>query len=66
MPFKVHVTFTNPGPSTISLSIPDGQGGYLIKDVSITKSQPYVTDLLDLNHTYTLELKWGDRRAQPS
>ena len=53
----------------ISLSVLDsldGKGGYLIKDVSITNSQPYVTDILDLNATYILELTEGSQSAQPS
>ena len=42
----------------MSLSIPDGQGGHLIKDISVTNSQPcYVTRFLYLNATYALELK---------
>jgi hypothetical protein len=66
-PFYAQVTFTNSDLSTvISLSVPDGKGGYLIKDVNITNSQPYVTNILDLNQTYKLELKKSGKSAQPS
>ena len=39
------------------LSILDDRGRYLIMDVSVTDSQPYVTHILSLNATYTLELR---------
>jgi hypothetical protein len=61
------VEFTSYDESNaVSLSVPDGQGGYLIKDVSITHTQEYLTRILNQNHTYTLELKMGDKSAQRS
>ena len=67
-PFYAQVTFAKSDRSnSTSLSVLDGKGGYLIKDVSITNSQPYVTtDILDLNATYILELTEGNQSAQPS
>ena len=66
-PFHAQVTFTNSDQlDAISLSVPNGKGGYLIKDVSITNSQPYVTDILDLNVTYTLELTKCNQSTKPS
>lgn len=54
MPKYKHATFTNSDQSNaISLSVSDGEGGYLIKDVSIINSQPYVANILDLNPTCT-------------
>ena len=66
-PFKIQATFTNSDQSNaILLSVPDGRGNYFIKDVSITNSQPYVTDILDLNVTYTLELTKCNQSTKPS
>ena len=65
--FYAQVTFTNSNRSNvIPLSVLDSKGGYFIKDASITNSQPYVTDILDLNVTYVLELTEGNQSARPS
>jgi hypothetical protein len=67
-PFYAQVMFTSSNPNqsnTISLSIPDGQGGYLIKDVSITTNSPCTTNVLDVYAIYTLELTLGGVSAKP-
>ena len=61
-PFYAQVKFTNSDPwMTISLSVLVGND-YLIEAVGIANGQSYVTDILNLNATYTLKLQTEDKK----
>ena len=61
-PFYAQVAFNNSDPwMTISLSVLVGNE-YLIEAVGIANHQSYITDILNLNVTYTLKLQTEDRK----